>query len=95
MREIQKLHSSQGKLARDIQMRDAVEEFIEGSEPVVLRSLGALILDKDWRTSDIEDDLGAEAIECLIDEVNHMDYKKLKEVFKHLEAQGAFRYKKK
>jgi hypothetical protein len=45
------------------------------------------MLDKDWKESVLEMNLGSDAIETLLDETQSMDYTKLKEVYEHLKSQ--------
>ncbi len=45
------------------------------------------MLDKNWKESELEMDLGSDAIETLLDEAESMDYTKLKEVYSHLKTQ--------
>jgi len=83
----QELHSNQGKLVNDIVMRDSLNEFISSADLNVLCGLGYLMLDKDWKESELEMDLGSDAIETLLDETGSMDYEKLKGVYTHLKTQ--------
>jgi spore coat polysaccharide biosynthesis predicted glycosyltransferase SpsG len=83
----QELHSNQSKLVNDIVMRDSLNEFISSADLNVLCGLGYLMLDKDWKESELEMDLGSDAIETLLDETGSMDYEKLKEVYTHLKTQ--------
>jgi hypothetical protein len=68
-------------------MRDSLNEFISSADLSVLCGLGYLMLDKDWKESVLEMDLGSDAIETLLDETQSMDYTKLKEVYEHLKSQ--------
>lgn len=45
------------------------------------------MLDKNWKSEQLEMDLGSDAIETLLDETESMDYTKLKEVYTHLKSQ--------
>jgi hypothetical protein len=45
------------------------------------------MLDKNWKESELEMDLGSDAIETLLDETQSMDYAKLKGVYTHLKEQ--------
>ena len=83
----QELHSNQSKLVNDIVMRDSLNEFISSADLNVLCGLGYLMLDKYWKESELEMDLGSDAIETLLDETQSMDYEKLKEVYTHLKTQ--------
>ena len=83
----QELHSNQSKMVNDIVMRDSVNEFISSADLNVLCGLGYLMLDKDWKESELEMDLGSDAIETLLDETGSMDYEKLKGVYTHLKTQ--------
>jgi hypothetical protein len=83
----QELHTNQSKLVNDIVMRDSLNEFISSADLSVLCGLGYLMLDKDWKESVLEMDLGSDAIETLLDETQSMDYTKLKEVYEHLKSQ--------
>ena len=83
----QELHSNQSKLVNDIVMRDSLNEFISSADLNVLCGLGYLMLDKNWKESELEMDLGSDAIETLLDETQSMDYTKLKGVYTHLKAQ--------
>lgn len=83
----QELHSNQSKLVNDIVMRDSLNEFISSADLNVLCGLGYLMLDKNWKESELEMDLGSDAIETLLDETQSMDYTKLKGVYAHLKAQ--------
>jgi len=83
----QELHSNQSKLVNDIVMRDSLNEFISSADLNVLCGLGYLMLDKDWKESELEMDLGSDAIETLLDETGSMDYEKLKGVYAHLKTQ--------
>jgi hypothetical protein len=83
----QELHSNQSKLVNDIVMRDSLNEFISSADLNVLCGLGYLMLDKDWKESELEMDLGSDAIETLLDETGSMDYEKLKGVYTHLKTQ--------
>jgi len=83
----QELHSNQSKLVNDIVMRDSLNEFISSADLNVLCGLGYLMLDKYWKESELEMDLGSDAIETLLDETGSMDYEKLKGVYAHLKTQ--------
>jgi hypothetical protein len=83
----QDLHSNQSKLVNDIVMRDSLNEFISSADLNILCGLGYLMLDKNWKESELEMDLGSDAIETLLDEAESMDYTKLKEVYTHLKTQ--------
>ncbi len=83
----QDLHSNQSKLVNDIVMRDSLNEFISSADLNILCGLGYLMLDKNWKESELEMDLGSDAIETLLDEAESMDYTKLKEVYIHLKTQ--------
>jgi len=83
----QDLHSNQSKLVNDIVMRDSLNEFISSADLNILCGLGYLMLDKNWKSEQLEMDLGSDAIETLLDETESMDYTKLKEVYTHLKSQ--------
>ena len=83
----QELHSNQSKLVNDIVMRDSLNEFISSADLNILCGLGYLMLDKNWKESELEMDLGSDAIETLLDETQSMDYTKLKDVYTHLKSQ--------
>jgi hypothetical protein len=83
----QELHNNQSKLVNDIIMRDSLNEFISSADLNILCGLGYLMLDKNWKESELEMDLGSDAIETLLDETQSMDYTKLKEVYTHLKSQ--------
>ena len=83
----QDLHSNQSKLVNDIVMRDSLNEFISSADLNILCGLGYLMLDKNWKSEQLEMDLGSDAIETLLDETQSMDYEKLKEVYTHLKTQ--------
>lgn len=83
----QELHTNQSKLVNDIVMRDSLNEFISSADVDVLCGLGYLMLDKNWKSEQLEMDLGSDAIETLLDETESMDYTKLKEVYTHLKTQ--------
>lgn len=83
----QELHNNQSKLVNDIIMRDSLNEFITSADLNILCGLGYLMLDKNWKSEQLEMDLGSDAIETLLDETESMDYTKLKEVYEHLKSQ--------
>ena len=83
----QELHTNQSKLVNDIVMRDSLNEFISSADLSLLCGLGYLMLDKNWKESELEMDLGSDAIETLLDETGSMDYEKLKGVYTHLKTQ--------
>ena len=83
----QELHTNQSKLVNDIVMRDSLNEFISSADVDVLCGLGYLMLDKNWKSEQLEMDLGSDAIETLLDETESMDYEKLKGVYTHLKTQ--------
>ena len=83
----QDLHTNQSKLVNDIVMRDSLNEFISSADLNILCGLGYLMLDKNWKSEQLEMDLGSDAIETLLDETESMDYTKLKEVYTHLKSQ--------
>ena len=68
-------------------MRDSLNEFISSADLNILCGLGYLMLDKNWKESELEMDLGSDAIETLLDETQSMDYTKLKDVYTHLKSQ--------
>lgn len=68
-------------------MRDSLNEFITSADLNILCGLGYLMLDKNWKSEQLEMDLGSDAIETLLDETESMDYTKLKEVYTHLKSQ--------
>jgi hypothetical protein len=83
----QELHINQSKMVNDVVMRDSLQEFISSADLNILCGLGYVMLDKNWKESDLEMDLGSDAIETLLDETQSMDYTKLKEVYEHLKSQ--------
>ena len=83
----QELHTNQSTLVNDIVMRDSLNEFISSADVDVLCGLGYLMLDKNWKSEQLEMDLGSDAIETLLDETESMDYEKLKGVYTHLKTQ--------
>ena len=83
----QDLHTNQSKLVNDIVMRDSLNEFISSADLNILCGLGYLMLDKNWKSEQLEMDLGSDAIETLLDETQSMDYEKLKGVYTHLKTQ--------
>ena len=83
----QDLHTNQSKLVNDIVMRDSLNEFISSADLNILCGLGYLMLDKNWKSEQLEMDLGSDAIETLLDETQSMDYEKLKGVYAHLKTQ--------
>lgn len=87
----QELHTNQSKLVNDIVMRDSLNEFISSADLNILCGLGYVMLDKNWKESELEMDLGSDAIETLLDETQSMDYTKLKEVYTHLKSQKLVR----
>jgi hypothetical protein len=68
-------------------MKDSIRNLIEDGKPHVLKSLGILMLDREWSTDQIEKDLGSQAIESLLDEVEHMDYSKLEGIYDFIKSQ--------
>ena len=83
----QELHINQTKAVNDIMMRDSLNEFISSADLNVLCGLGYVMLDKHWKESELEMDLGSNAIETLLDEAESMDYIKLNAVYTHLKSQ--------
>lgn len=83
----QELHINQTNLVNDIVMRDSLNEFISSADLNILCGLGYAMLNKNWKESELEMDLGSNAIETLLDETESMDYIKLKEVYTHLKSQ--------
>jgi len=83
----QELHINQTKAVNDIVMRDSLNEFISSADMNVLCGLGYVMMDKHWKESELEMDLGSNAIESLLDEAEGMDYTKLKTVYTHLKSQ--------
>jgi hypothetical protein len=83
----QELHINQTKAVNDIVMRDSLNEFISSADLNVLCGLGYVMMDKHWKESELEMDLGSNAIETLLDEAEGMDYTKLKTVYTHLKSQ--------
>ena len=83
----QDLHTNQSKLVNDIVMRDSLNVFISSADLNILCGLGYLMLDKNWKSEQLEMDLGSDAIETLLDETQSMDYEKLKGVYTHLKTQ--------
>ena len=83
----QELHINQTKAVNDIMMRDSLNEFISSADLNVLCGLGYVMMDKHWKESELEMDLGSNAIESLLDEAEGMDYTKLKTVYIHLKSQ--------
>lgn len=84
---------NQTRAVKAISMKDALQGLIEDGDPQVLKALGLLMLDRSWSLAEIEQDLGSEAIESLLDETEHMDYSKLEEVYEFAKSQGAFKKK--
>ena len=74
-------------MVNDIVMRDSLNEFISSADLNILCGLGYLMLDKNWKSEQLEMDLGSDAIETLLDETQSMDYEKLKGVYTHLKTQ--------
>lgn len=83
----QELHINQTKAVNDIVMRDSLNEFISSADLNVLCGLGYVMMDKHWKESELEMDLGSNAIETLLDEAESMDYTKLNAVYTHLKSQ--------
>jgi hypothetical protein len=83
----QELHINQTKAVNDIVMRDSLNEFISSADLNVLCGLGYVMMDKHWKESELEMDLGSNAIETLLDEAEGMDYTKLNAVYTHLKSQ--------
>jgi len=81
------LHINQTNAVNDIVMRDSLNEFISSADLNVLCGLGYVMMDKHWKESELEMDLGSNAIETLLDEAEDMDYTKLKTVYTHLKSQ--------
>lgn len=84
---------NQTKAVKAIGMRDALSSLIEDADAPVLKALGVLMLDRHWSIQDLEQDLGSEAIESLLDETLHMDYTKLEEIHTFVRSQGVFKRK--
>jgi hypothetical protein len=81
------LHRSQGKMVEDIHMRTILKEFISSADIEILCGLGYFMLEKSWTEEKLEQDLGSEAIEILLDEAESIDYIKLKEIYGILKGQ--------
>jgi hypothetical protein len=65
-------------------MREELQTRIEGGDLDLLRALGYIMLEKDWSLEDLEVDLGSEAIEALLEDLNSADYEKMQEALSHL-----------
>lgn len=77
----------QTNLTRALQLRTArreLTEYIETGDLALLKALGFIMLEQDWAITDLEADLGSEAIERLLQEAQDADYEKLQETLGHL-----------
>ena len=65
-------------------MREELRGYIETGDLTLLRALGYIMLEKDWSVEDLEVDLGSEAIETLLEDLDSSDYEKVQETISHL-----------
>jgi len=72
-----------------MRLRKSLARLVEDSEVEDLKALGFMMLHKEWSNDDIENDLGSNAIEALLDEIENADHTKIVSVVKTLRDQGA------
>lgn len=82
------LYKNQTKMVETISLRTKLSILIEDAETPDLIALGNLILNKDWGEEDVEMDLGSNAIESLLDEIENADHNKVDSIYRNLVEQG-------
>ena len=83
------LYKSQTQMMEGMRLRKGLARLVEDSEVQDLKALGFMMLHKDWTEEEIESDLGSNAIETLLDEIENADHTKIVSVVKALRDQGA------
>ncbi len=83
------LYKNQTQMMEGIRLRKSLARLVEDSEVQDLKALGFMMLHKDWSEEEIEEDLGSNAIESLLDEIENADHTKIVSVVKVLRDQGA------
>jgi hypothetical protein len=83
------LYKSQTQMLEGMRLRKNLARLVEDSETEDLKALGFMMLHKEWSDEDIEKDLGSNAIETLLDEIENADHMKIVSVVKTLRDQGA------
>ena len=75
--KVNDLYLNQGKMVEGFRMRTELSQLVESSGCEELSSLGVILLDKYWTSSDLEMDLGSSAMEALLDEIENADHNKI------------------
>jgi len=83
------LYKNQTQMMEGMRLRKSLARLVEDSEVQDLKALGFMMLHKDWSEEEIEEDLGSNAIEALLDEIENADHTKIVSVVKVLRDQGA------
>lgn len=83
------LYKSQTQMLEGMRLRKNLSRLVEDSEVEDLKALGFMMLNKEWSDEEIENDLGSNAIETLLDEIENADHTKIVSVVKTLRDQGA------
>ena len=83
------LYKSQTQMMEGMKLRKSLASLVEDSEVQDLKALGFMMLHKEWTEEEIESDLGSNAIETLLDEIENADHSKIVSVVKVLRDQGA------
>ncbi len=79
---------NQSKMVASVTMKNELSKYIDNADIKTLSSLGYFILEKDWTPKELEKDLGSNAIERLLDEIETAEYSRLKEIYSVLKAQN-------
>lgn len=79
---------NQTKIVASVNMRNEISKYIDSADLRILSSLGYLFLQKEWDVENLEEDLGSDAIETLLDEIETADYERLNHIYSVLKAQN-------
>lgn len=77
-----------GKTLELMEIKDELSEYISEADYRILSQLGYNLLEKEWNPEDLKETLGSNAIEALLDEVEHADYDRLIQIHTALKEQG-------
>jgi hypothetical protein len=79
---------STGKTVDLILIKAEMARYISTADARILSQLGYVLLDREISEDSIQDDLGSEVIESLLDEIESAGYERLKEIHTALKEQG-------
>lgn len=77
-----------GKSLELMGIKDELSEYITEADYKIISQLGYNLLEKEWNPEELKENLGTDAIEALLDEVENADYDRLVQIHTALKKQG-------